>query len=296
MSRYRASLIISVYKDVARLDCILRTLRYQTATDFEIIVSEDGDSAQMRDYLAPLRNDYPQLRHLTQEDRGFRKNRALNRAIQAGHSDYFLFIDGDCVPHSHFIANHLRQAETQAVCAGRRVELGTLFSQRLIEQPDFLLQLESRRRYILLAAALRRDGIKNYEFGFVSPLLHRLAASRPIHIVGSNFSCSRQALETVNGFNEEFESPGIGEDADIDPVAHRAGTLDGEAGRRRAEGLPVNDNPGATALGVKRLDSHPCRIAAQEEETGNRASASSRRAMPSVTSASITLPLRSGTR
>lgn len=216
MSRYRASLIISVYKDVARLDCILRTLRYQTATDFEIIVSEDGDSAQMRDYLAPLRNDYPQLRHLTQEDRGFRKNRALNRAIQAGHSDYFLFIDGDCVPHSHFIANHLRQAETQAVCAGRRVELGTLFSQRLIEQPDFLLQLENRRRYILLAAALRRDGIKNYEFGFVSPLLHRLAASRPIHIVGSNFSCSRQALETVNGFNEEFESPGIGEDADIE--------------------------------------------------------------------------------
>lgn len=223
MSRYRASLIISVYKDVAKLDCILRTLRHQTATDFEIIVSEDGASAQMREYLAPLRGDYPHLLHLTQEDRGFRKNRALNRAIQTGRSDYFLFIDGDCVPHSHFIANHLRQAETQAVCAGRRVELGALFSQRLIEQPDFLLQLENRWSYIRLAAALRRDGIKNYEFGFVSPLLQRLAAARPIHIVGSNFSCSRHALETVNGFNEEFESPGIGEDADIEWRLEMAG-------------------------------------------------------------------------
>lgn len=223
MSRYGASLIISVYKDVAKLDCILRALRHQTAADFEIIISEDGDSTEMRDYLAPVHDDYPNLQHLTQEDRGFRKNRALNRAIQQGRSDYFLFIDGDCVPHSNFIAAHTQQAAAQAVCAGRRVELGPHFSQHLIEQPDFLLQLENRWRYIGMAAALRRDGIKNYEFGFVSPLLHRLAASRPIHIVGSNFSCSRHALETVNGFNEEFDSPGLGEDADIEWRLEMAG-------------------------------------------------------------------------
>ncbi len=216
MSQYRASLIVSVYKDVAKLNCILQTLQYQTATDFEVIISEDGNSAEMRDFLAPWLTCLPNLVHLTQEDIGFRKNRALNRAIVAGRSDYFMFIDGDCVPHSNFIQAHLQQAEPKAVCAGRGVELGPEYSRRLIERPDFLPQLENRWHYLALARSLHRDHIKNYEFGFVSPLLYRLTRSRPIHIVGSNFSCSRQALEAVNGFNEDFESPGIGEDADVE--------------------------------------------------------------------------------
>ncbi len=216
MSQYRASLIVSTYQDIPKLNCILQTLRRQSAQAFEVIVSEDGESPAVRDYLAPLLAEQSNLVHLTQEDRGFRKNRALNRAIRAARSDYFLFIDGDCVPHTAFIATHLAQAEAKAVCAGRRVELGPRFSQRLIDDPDFLHTLEHRWRYLALGPALHRDHIKNYEFGLVSPLMHRLTASRPIHIVGSNFSCSRAALEAVNGFDEAYESPGIGEDSDLE--------------------------------------------------------------------------------
>lgn len=216
MVRYAATLIISVYKDIAKLRCILEALAWQSSTKFEILVSEDGAAEEVAAFLRPYHARFPNLRHLTQEDLGFRKNRALNRAILAARSDYFIFIDGDCVPHSRFIEEHIHQAEAMALCAGRRVELGPLYSQRLTEQPALLRTLESRWHYLASAVMLHRDGIKNYEFGLISPLLHRLTRNRPIHIVGSNFSCSRAALEAVNGFNEEFESPGIGEDADLE--------------------------------------------------------------------------------
>lgn len=223
MAKYRATLIVSIYKDIAKLRTILETLAWQSCQDFEILISEDGAAAEVAEFLVPYRERLPNLAHLTQDDLGFRKNRALNRAIHAARSDYFIFIDGDCVPHSRFVEAHLHQAETQAVCAGRRVELGPLYSQRLIEHPDFLHQMENPWRYLALSRSLHSDSIKNYEFGFISPLLHRLTHKRPIHIVGSNFSCSRAALEAVNGFNEEFESPGIGEDSDMEWRLNAAG-------------------------------------------------------------------------
>jgi GT2 family glycosyltransferase len=34
-------------------------------------------------------------------------------------------------------------------------------------------------------------------------------------LVGCNFSCSKAALEEINGFDESYEAPGLGEDTDI---------------------------------------------------------------------------------
>ena len=48
------------------------------------------------------------LRHLWQEDRGFRKCEALNRAIVASRADYLVFTDGDCIPRRDFLSTHLR--------------------------------------------------------------------------------------------------------------------------------------------------------------------------------------------
>jgi cellulose synthase/poly-beta-1,6-N-acetylglucosamine synthase-like glycosyltransferase len=216
MARYGATLVISVYRDVPKLRCILETLARQSTREFEILISEDGRCEDVAAFLQTYRERHSNLRHLTQEDIGFRKNRALNRAVCAARSDYLIFIDGDCVPHSRFIEMHLGHSDRSAVCAGRRVELGPRFSQLLIEKPASLRLLENPWTYLFLSRRLHRDAIRNYEVGFPSALLHRITRKRSLHIVGCNFSCSRQALEAVNGFNEDFEGPGIGEDADLE--------------------------------------------------------------------------------
>lgn len=220
---YRASLIISVYKDVDALNCILAALQFQTEKQFEIIVSEDGDSAAMREFLTPHLFSGSNLLHLNQEDKGFRKNRALNRAVLASRSDYLVFIDGDCVPHTRFLEAHLQERDPVRICCGRRLEMGKNFSRRLIRQPALIKTLSSPLKYLGQILSIEKDGGKNPEGGLYLPLAHHFLKNKTLPIVGCNFSCTKEAMLAINGFNEDFESPGLGEDSDLEWRFEKAG-------------------------------------------------------------------------
>lgn len=210
-----ASIIISIYKDVEALECIFVALEGQSERNFEVIVSEDGEDPKVADYIAANRHRFAHLQHLCQEDSGFRKNRALNRAVAAARSDYLIFIDGDCVPQRRFVENHVRQAARGTVNAGRRVNLGPQFSRQVRDRPN-QPWLNDNLPYLLKAFALRQDHVEHYEEGLVSPLLHNLLKRRRIALLGCNFSCFRDDLIGVNGFDEQYQSPGIGEDVDLE--------------------------------------------------------------------------------
>lgn len=218
----KASLIISIYRDIEALAVIFDALQGQ-AGNIEVLVSEDGEDPAVAEWLEHQRGRFPCLTHLTQPDQGFRKNRALNRAITKAKANYLIFIDGDCVPHHRFIDAHLRSAETDTICTGRRVELGESTSKDIRQHSQRLNQLEHTLSYLFSSPALHRDKIKNYEMGFYAPWLQRLAGGRPSRLLGCNFSCHRDTLLKVNGFNEEFEAAGIGEDSDLDWRLRRIG-------------------------------------------------------------------------
>lgn len=209
-----ATIIISVYRDAEALQVILAALKMQSEQNFTVLVSEDGESAEIAQVTAQAQ--FPELLHLTQADEGFRKNRALNRAILAAPSDYLIFIDGDCVPHPHFIRGHVSWAARGIVNCGRRVELGPHFSQQLRASPSKVLTgFSNPLGYLWHAQAMHRDGIKNYELGFYLPQLQPLFR-KPTTLMGCNFSIHRDELIAINGFDEDYRSPGLGEDSDID--------------------------------------------------------------------------------
>lgn len=222
-SSIKASLIISVYKDAFKLDCILQALRLQTFQQFEVIVSEDGEDPEMGHLLAPYIAANKSLHHLTQPDLGFRKNCALNRAIKHARSDLLIFIDGDCVPHTHFISAHITASHLGAVSTGRRVELGPRYSDKLMANPSLIKSLSNTYKYLAWLPAMQLDGIKNPESGIRLSWLHRYTSRKTLSIVGCNFSCDKKALTAINGFNEEYTAPGIGEDSDIEWRLIRAG-------------------------------------------------------------------------
>ena len=133
MNLPKCSFIISVYKDTESLGFILESLERQTVLPDEVIISEDGDSVEMAEYLPKAQAEFSKLNlvHLTQEDIGWRKNRALNRAIVASKYEYLIFIDGDCVPFDSFVENHLIQAKIGIVLPGKRVELGANITSQI---------------------------------------------------------------------------------------------------------------------------------------------------------------------
>lgn len=220
MAYPKSTIIVSVYKDTEALDLILESLAHQTLSADQIIISEDGNSTQMAEFVASRKNRFPNLLHLTQEDEGWRKNRALNRAIAAATGEYLIFIDGDCVPYPEFIEEHVKLQEPGTVLCGRRSEPGHAFSSRLRSRQISLSEYISR--YLLNFFDLKSDKVKHYEEGIylgshhpLFSLLHRFSRKNS-HIVGCNFSCHKSDMIRINGFDEDFTMPTTGEDSDIE--------------------------------------------------------------------------------
>jgi len=219
----KVSLIISVYKNTEALGVVLSALRYQTFTDFEIVISEDGNDSRMKEFIGSLNTLQP-LIHVTQPDEGWRKNKALNNAIRSSHGNYLIFIDGDCVLHHRFMEEHKRLSQENGIVAGKRVKLGPEFTKQFLTRKDFLaMENEVATRL----SKLKKDGAEFIEEGiYIDPksLLGFVPELRPMkRLKGCNMSFYRSAIEAINGFDEDYDLPAVGEDADLQWRFERAG-------------------------------------------------------------------------
>lgn len=214
----KCSIIISVYKDTDSLDLILDSLSKQTVIPDEIIISEDGNSAEMAEYVANVKDKYNNLdiTHLFQEDIGWRKNIALNRAIIASKYEYLIFIDGDCVPFDDFIENHVKQASKKIVLAGKRVELGEQITKEIRSKKLTVSKLTNN--YWLYAIKLIKDKTRHLEDilhisykSFLAPFVKKEVN----YIIGCNWSAFKEDILTINGFDETYYLPSVGEDVDL---------------------------------------------------------------------------------
>ena len=215
----KTSIIISVYKDIQALQLILESLTKQTVLSNEIIVSEDGESVEIKNFINSIK--VPNLIHLSQKDNGWQKNKALNRAIIQAQYEYLIFIDGDCVPFFTFIESHKLLAKKNHVLCGRRSEPGEYFSKLLREKK--LSHSKFIKDYKKNYFQLKTDNIRHYDESLylhphskILKFINLLRYKKENHIVGCNFSCFKSDLEKINGFDEDFTQPTTGEDTDIE--------------------------------------------------------------------------------
>ena len=215
-SQKSLTLVISVYNSVRYLNFVLTALQRQSTNDFEVVIADDGSGTEVGQLVELFRRDAPfPVNHLWQPDEGFRKTKILNQAIRASRTNYLVFVDGDCVPHHDFIRDHSAGRQTNAVLCGRRVN----FSKQITDR----LSLETIRSgvYERLSLSVWIDGLlarsSNLEDGIriENELLRRLLHWNRARILGCNFSVEKALLEKVNGFNEDYTGPGLGEDSDI---------------------------------------------------------------------------------
>jgi cellulose synthase/poly-beta-1,6-N-acetylglucosamine synthase-like glycosyltransferase len=151
------------------------------------------------------------------KDKGWQKNIILNKAIVAASSEYAIFIDGDCIPHRHFIKEHLLAKEKNLVLTGRRV----LLSERISE---FLTVNKVRRGFLermLLPWMILEQLFGNGQFVenaiyFKWKWIRKRINKKDRGLLGSNFSIHKVDLLAINGFDERYLSPYIGEDTDLE--------------------------------------------------------------------------------
>jgi glycosyltransferase involved in cell wall biosynthesis len=210
------SLIISVYKKPQVLRYVLAACARQTFRDFEVIVGDDGSGPDVREVVDEFSRSAPfPVSHLWHEDRGWRKNVMLNRALRSARSGYLVFIDGDCIPSENFLADHWNEREEKRVLFGRRVEMSRRWSEALtvekIRSGEF-----DRLGWRELMESFRGEMFR-FEDGVRIPgrLIRAIFLRTASGMLGCNFSAARSDLEAINGFDELYDGPGCGEDSDV---------------------------------------------------------------------------------
>jgi len=201
------TVIISYYKDLANLKLILKALNNQSITDFEAIISEDDNNTETTDFVKQHQSDYSfPIIHLNQtKDDGFRKNEMLNKSIVRSKGETIAFIDGDCIPHRHFVKAYIKQTENGVILWGRRVMLGKKVSQKLLEHQK--VENLSFCKLLFSDSELVKDALylQNINLTF-----------KQRGLLGCNWGIKKQHLLKINGFDEDYQKPGVGEDVDIE--------------------------------------------------------------------------------
>lgn len=202
------SVIISIYKRLDNLSLILLGLSKQTNRDFEVIISEDNNAEETIEFIKAARKQFSfEIKHVNQEDNGFRKTKILNKAVLAAKYDYLIFLDGDCIPHKKLIEVYVKYLNPTTICVGRRCYLDKKITNKLYASKNLdLLSIPN----ILLHA--KRLGHAFYTANLIKPKISRRNRS----IIGCNWGIYKQNVIDVNGFDEDYLQAGEGEDFDID--------------------------------------------------------------------------------
>ncbi len=192
----KTSLIITTYNWNEALELVFRSIARQSEMPDEVLIADDGSGPDTADLVRQWSARLPiPVRHVWQEDRGFRLARSRNQAIAAASGDYIIIVDGDTVLHRHFVADHKRAARYGYFIQGVRLLTGPQMGQRMLAEG--LLDIGFFAPHI----RRRRHTVRNR---FLSWLLYRQVHEHQNAIRGSNQAYWRNDLLKVNGFDERM--------------------------------------------------------------------------------------------
>lgn len=217
------SVVITTYNRPDALAAVVKALFAQTDVDFEIIIADDGSTANTRHCIDSLRAQSPvPVEHVWQPDLGFRAAMARNRGVRAARGDYIVFLDGDCVPQRDFIAQHRKLAQPGYLVTGSRVLLSRALTERVLAKgidlsgigalPKIAYRLHGHTNKVL-QLLVRLPDIGRVRSGFTFR-----------RIKSCNMGVWRRDLDTVNGFDESFSGWGH-EDTDLVMRLYNAGVM-----------------------------------------------------------------------
>ncbi len=191
----RVSLIITTYNWPESLILALRSIEKQTIVPEEVIIADDGSTAETKEIIDKFQKDSDlNIIHSWQEDKGFRVAQSRNKAIVKSSGDYIILVDGDMILHRKFIQDHIKNAQANYFVQGSRVLLTEDKSEKI---------LDSKRT----SFSFFSTGLKNRKNAIRSNLLSKIFSSKKNYLKGvrsCNMAFFKDDCMKVNGFNEDF--------------------------------------------------------------------------------------------
>jgi len=198
----KTSVIVSTYNWPSAIEACLTSLRFQTSSNFEVIVADDGSGKETQELIRHYQTLMPNLIYSWQEDRGYRLSRSRNLAFTKSSGKQLIFLDGDCICPPNFVRNHQKLSQKGHVTAGNRKLLNTKQTSNWLRNPalflDHFSSVKSSLKLKTLPLGLLRD---------VQPQNH-------LKVRGCNIGIQRADFMKLNGFDESYEGWGK-EDSDF---------------------------------------------------------------------------------
>ncbi len=199
------ALLISTYQ---RSDALLRCLESvseQRVMPDRVVIADDGSDNSTRECIERFESilGSQRLKHVWQEDLGFRLARVRNIALRVLRDvDYIIQVDGDMVLHPHFVDDHRSLATRGYYVRGNRMMLDgaqttAVISNGLAELQGFKFPL-SRCTKSTRIVALRN----------LSRVLHLDVKG----VFGGNMSYWMSDAVAINGYNNAFTGWGSEDD------------------------------------------------------------------------------------
>lgn len=210
----KTAVIVTTYNRPDALAAVLDGYLAQDTHGFDLVIADDGSTDDTRALIADYARRSPfMLRHVWQEDRGFRAATIRNRALAATEADYVILSDGDCVPQRDFVSRHCQLAEPGYFLSGNRILLSGAFTAKILQQHPPLYDWGVAR---WLVAWLRRD-INRWlpMIKFPDGAFRKRTPDRWKGVKTCNLSAWRADLIAVNGFDEAYAGKWGLEDSDL---------------------------------------------------------------------------------
>jgi glycosyltransferase involved in cell wall biosynthesis len=224
----KVSVIVPTYNRPGALRLCLMSLAEQTWLPDEVLIADDGSGDETRRCIEAFAGSKAcsfELRHIWQEDDGFRKPKIINETVRNSVGDYLVFIDGDCMAHQDYIRSHLLLAEPEAMLGGKRVEIGRTLSEKAIREGKVLNSITLGLIMDSIEHGSRKvEEAVRIENGLLRTLFHKDRISDD-GIWGCNFSVHRALFYAINGCDEDFTDGSV-EDNDLGiRVLNRGGKI-----------------------------------------------------------------------
>ncbi|MBE8722318.1 glycosyltransferase family 2 protein [Sphingobacterium pedocola] len=193
------TLLISTYNWPQALDLCLQSVMKQSKLPKEIVIADDGSDRDTAEIIDKYRivNKVP-IKHVWQEDLGFRKSLIMNKAVKGASYEYIVQIDGDVILNRNFIEDHLIVAERSTFVRGTRAHIRKEYVQEMFlnSQSDFKFYSK---------------GIKNRFNAIRLPSLSWLVSKRELSgrsVRGCNMAFWKTDFVQVNGYNNDLKGWG----------------------------------------------------------------------------------------
>ena len=219
--KHKITLLVSTYNWPEALGLVLHSLSWQTMLPDEVVIADDGSTADTAEWMKRVASQLPvPVKHVWQEDKGFRKSLILNKAVKAASGDYIIQIDGDIVMERHFIADHAAVMARGRFVRGNRAYL----SERLTRE-----WTECYKRGELATVHVpppKGEYVKSNSQRNMAyyRLLYLLTGGRAkvLRVRGCNMAYWKADFVRVNGYNNDFAGWGW-EDTEFAIRMHNAG-------------------------------------------------------------------------